>query len=182
MCCWSRLHIKVQNQTYMFHWGTVTIFWISYLHKGKKLRKQQEPEQQRSAYFLGWPIYIFIRLCAHFSDVIKWETWSALRSLWRSRNTFGDYLRRQNYFKANNEAIWTSSFKEAWYVCRKCLSVRLLIVKSFLFPEICNFKFMLQHGKPTMNWFLPSDRCDRWIKDCFLSVPYIDRSLNPKAK
>ena len=58
----------------------------------------------------------------------------------------------------------------------------LLIVKSFLFPEICNFEFMLQHGKPTMNWFLPSDRCDRWIKDCFLSAPYMDWSLNPKVK
>ena len=47
MCCWSGLHIKVQKQTYMFHWGTVTIFWISHLHKGKILRKQQRPEQQR---------------------------------------------------------------------------------------------------------------------------------------
>ena len=39
---------------------------------------------------------------------------------------------------------------------------------------------MLQHGKPTMNWFPPSDRCDWWIKDCFLSAPYIDRAVKTR--
>ena len=39
---------------------------------------------------------------------------------------------------------------------------------------------MLQHGKPTINWFPPSDRCDWWTKDCFLSAPYIDRAVKTR--
>ena len=31
-----------------------------------------------------------------------------------------------------------------------------------------------------MNWFPPSDRCDWWIKDCFLSAPYIDRAVKTR--
>ena len=70
----------------MFHWGTVTIFWISYLHKGKKLRKQQEPEQQRSAYFLGWPIYISIFL----SDCVRILVTSQSEKLDQRYGRYGD--------------------------------------------------------------------------------------------
>ena len=147
-------------------------------------------------YLLSRAIYIyifFIRLCAHFSDVTKWETWSLVRPLWQPRNTFGNYLATAKLFYSKQKSFGpvASNKQERKIIetktivgCVICLS-EVRFSSSFhrqilSFPGICNFEFMLQHGKPSMNWFPPSDRCDWWIKDCFLSAPYIDRAMKTR--